>query len=83
MAQKKQKRSAAEISEWLLSWLTKELSISRSELSVDEEFVNLGLESRTLVVLVGELEDWLGRPVDPSLAWEHPTIARLAAHLAD
>ena len=34
------------------------------------------------VGLAGELEDWLGRPLSPTLVYEHPTIEALARHLA-
>jgi hypothetical protein len=32
-------------------------------------------------MLTGDLEDYLGRPVDPAVIWDHPTIRELALHL--
>jgi acyl carrier protein len=34
------------------------------------------------VGLSGELEDLLGISVDATVAWDYPTVAGLAAHLA-
>jgi acyl carrier protein len=44
--------------------------------------VNLGVSSRQAVMLSGDLEDWLGRELDPSLLWDRPNIAELSAWLA-
>lgn len=49
---------------------------------VDEPFDRLGLASRDAVMLSGDLQDWLGRDLPPSLLYEHPTPAQLAAFLA-
>jgi polyketide synthase 13 len=35
-----------------------------------------------IVIMSGELEDLLGRPVDPTVIYDHPTINALAAHFA-
>lgn len=47
----------------------------------DRPFSALGLDSHGLVALAGALESSLGARLSPSLFFEHPTIARLAAHL--
>jgi acyl carrier protein len=80
---KTEKRKTAEIQEWLMSWLSKELEIEASEIDVKEEFVNLGVSSRQAVILTGELEDWLGLTLEPSLAWEYPSIKTLSDYLVD
>ncbi|MBT2235001.1 type I polyketide synthase [Nonomuraea sp. NEAU-A123] len=41
-----------------------------------------GLSSRDAVAIAGELAELLGRELSPTLAWEHPTINRLARALA-
>jgi acyl carrier protein len=77
----RQAKSAAEIQAFVIDWLAKELKIERQRISPDEQFVNLGLSSRDAVLLSGDLEDWLGRDLDPALLWDHPTIAGLAGSL--
>ena len=46
-------------------------------------FAELGLDSRSAVALVAALEDHLGgAALDPTLLWQHPTIAALADFLS-
>ena len=71
-----------EIQAWLVAWLARELEVEANDIGLDEEFINLGLSSRQAVLMSGELEDWLGLTLDPSLAWEYPTIAQLSTALA-
>ncbi|MFN3429729.1 MAG: acyl carrier protein [Candidatus Sericytochromatia bacterium] len=75
-------RTADEITDWLISYLSKELAIAPEALDVNARLFDLGLSSRKTVILAGDLEDWLGVEVPPDLAWEHPSIAALAAHFA-
>lgn len=69
------------IQKWLISWLCEELNVEAQEIDVNEPFVNLGVSSRQAVVLMGDLENWLGFEIDPSLAWEYPTIQDLSEYL--
>jgi acyl carrier protein len=46
-------------------------------------FDKLGLDSADAVRLVGELEDFVGRPLSASLPYNYPTIEQLARCLAD
>lgn len=75
-------RTPKEITVWLVKWIAKQSKIAESAVDVEEPFVNLGLSSRQAVMLSGDLEDWLGVEVLPSAAWDHPTVAALATHLA-
>lgn len=75
-------KPAAEIQDWLVTWIADELSFMPEEIDIQEPFVNFGLSSRQAVFMAGELEDWLGQVLDPRLAWDYPTIEKLAEHLA-
>lgn len=75
--------SPEEIENWIVSWVARETKVPPEQISRDEEFVNLGLKSRSVIVLVGELEDFTGLSVDPALAWEYPSIRQFAAHLGE
>jgi acyl carrier protein len=46
-------------------------------------FDRLGLDSADAIGLVGELEDFVGRPLSASLPYTYPTIERLAGALAN
>jgi acyl carrier protein len=53
-----------------------------AELSPELPFNELGIDSLDGVTLAAELEEALGRPVDPGLLFDHPTPRALARHLA-
>jgi acyl carrier protein len=76
------KIGAAEIQDWLVAYLSKELNISSDEIDITTPFDRYGLSSMTAVLMTGEMEDWLGRTLDPTLPYDYPTIETLARHLA-
>ncbi|MFP2903718.1 type I polyketide synthase [Pyxidicoccus sp. 3LFB2] len=57
--------------------------LDASEVDVQEPFVTYGLTSKDAVFLSGELADWLGQEVAPTIVWEHPNIEALSRHLAE
>ena len=58
------------------------LGIEPREIDVREPFASYGLGSTEMVGLSGELADWLGRQISPTLPYEYPTVETLARHLA-
>jgi acyl carrier protein len=74
-------RTEQEVQHWLIEWIAREAGVDAIAIDVEEQLVNYGLSSRQAVVLAGELEDWLGRPMPASLVWDYPTIGRMARHL--
>jgi phthiocerol/phenolphthiocerol synthesis type-I polyketide synthase D len=75
-------KSMIEIQNWMVAFVATELNLSTDEIPIDEPLVNLGMSSRQAVFLTGALEDFLGVAVDPAVIWEHPSIGKLAGHLA-
>lgn len=82
MSVKTTSRTKDEIARWCIAFVTNNLDIPASKIDLSSEFESFGLDSAATVGLVVELEEWLGRPVDPTVVFEHPTIAALAGHLA-
>lgn len=74
--------NASELEAWLVSQIAAETGLPADEIGLDQPFARLGLDSTSAVALTGELEELLGRPLDPTVVFEFPTIARLARHLA-
>jgi acyl carrier protein len=74
--------SAKAIQEWLILRISELLAIARAEIIVTEPFASYGLSSMAAVSLSGDLEDWLGFRLPPTLAWDYPTVEQLAQHLA-
>jgi len=70
-----------EIENWLVRYIAGQLGARPEQISVSEEFVNLGLSSRQAVVLMLDMETWLGQPTDAGLVYDYPTIRSLAQFL--
>ncbi len=79
----KSSRSKKEIEDWLITHLALESNITLDDISVQEPFASYGLDSLQAVSITGDLESWLERKLSPTLAWDYPTIAVLAGHLAN
>ena len=70
------------IQEWLITYLVDRVGVDPDEVDVAVPFDEFGLDSEVVVELTGELEDFLGRRLSPTLAFEYPTIEELSQHLA-
>lgn len=73
----------AEIQAWLISYLAELLEIEPDELDVTIPFDRYGLDSSAAVGMIGDLEEWLGSELDPTLIYDYPTIEALAGHLSE
>ena len=76
-------KSATEIQEWIVSYLAKLLEVEPDELDVKIPFDRYGLDSSAAIGMTGELENWLGCPIDPTLIYDYPTIESFAQHLTE
>jgi acyl transferase domain-containing protein/acyl-CoA synthetase (AMP-forming)/AMP-acid ligase II/acyl carrier protein len=74
--------SAEEIQNWLMDRLAERLKVDRSQIDIDRPFASFGLDSAAAVGISGDLEEWLGRRLSPTLIYSYPTVAALAAHLS-
>lgn len=81
-ARQKAQREQA-IQNWLITKLSEWLAIEAATIYIQEPFANYGLSSVSAVTLAGDLEEWLGVELSPTLAYEYPTIESLARYLAD
>lgn len=75
--------SAAEIQAWIVSYLAQLLEIDPDEINTSIPFDSYGLDSATAVGMTGDLEDWLGRKIDPTLLYDYPTVESFSHHLAE
>ncbi|MDO4911367.1 MAG: alpha/beta fold hydrolase [Corynebacterium sp.] len=71
----------SELKDWLRQWVQKTTGVELAEIRDDTALVSLGLSSRDVVILSGELERLLNIKLDPTIAYEHPTIGALATRL--
>lgn len=77
-----QRSSIQELSDWIQGRLCARLKLRPEELDPRQPFARYGLDSLSAVRLTGELAQHLGRPVPPTLAYDHPTVDALAYFLA-
>jgi acyl carrier protein len=74
-------RTVEEIEAWLLSHLRERLGPEAADIDAHLPFSYYGLDSLDAVALAAELEEWLGVPVTPDVAWDYPTAHAVAAYL--
>ncbi|XYH94560.1 acyltransferase domain-containing protein [Sorangium sp. So ce1128] len=75
-------RTAEHIRDWLVRRLAAARGADPRTVDVHERFSRYGVDSQGAAGLVAELSQMLGRPLSPTLIWEHPTPEALARHLA-
>jgi acyl carrier protein len=75
--------TAAAIEHWAIAKLSEALGVTPAEIDVHESLDNYGMGSIQAVSFAGDLEEWLGRDLPATLLWDYPTLAALAAHLAE
>lgn len=74
-------RQQQRIEAWLLQNIARRLGVQSDRIDVNEPFANYGLDSVQAVQLTADLEDWLGRKLEPTLAYDYPSIRALAHFL--
>jgi acyl carrier protein len=74
--------SAAEIQDWIVAYLADLLEIEPEDVDVTIPFDRYGLDSSAAVVLTGDLENWLGIEIEPTLLYDYPTVEALVEHLS-
>jgi 8-amino-7-oxononanoate synthase len=74
--------SVQEIESWLAIKLAEKLELGSAD-AIDRQmdFVEYGLSSMEAVNLSGELENYIGRRLPPTLLWDYPNIESLALYL--
>ncbi len=66
----------------MAAYVAELLGIQAEEVEMNLPFDRYGLDSSAAVGMTGDMEDWLGLELDPTLLYDYPTIAALAQHLA-
>jgi amino acid adenylation domain-containing protein/non-ribosomal peptide synthase protein (TIGR01720 family) len=69
-----------ELRAWIHAWLRRRLGIPSEEAGRADLFSDFGLDSAAAVELSGALGERLGVRLPETVAWDHPSVSRLAAH---
>jgi acyl carrier protein len=75
--------SKIELQDWLVSYLAELLDIELAEIDMTVTFDRYGLDSAAAIVMTGDLADWLGSELDPTLIYDYPTIEALVTNLLE
>ena len=72
------------IQDWLSQWLSNKLQIPFGKIDRTLSFADYGIDSVMAVELAQDLEEWLpdDLEIEPTLAWNFPSIEALAGYLA-
>lgn len=70
------------IQHWLVARVAALLEETEGDIDITLPFSYYVLDSVSTVGLTGELQEWLGIKLPPTLLWDYPSIELLARHLA-
>jgi acyl-CoA synthetase (AMP-forming)/AMP-acid ligase II/alkylation response protein AidB-like acyl-CoA dehydrogenase/acyl carrier protein len=73
--------SRAELTEFIVSWLSRRVRLPASKIDRSRSFADHGLDSMAAVELAKALSDKLGKILDETLLWNFATIDELLDHL--
>jgi acyl carrier protein len=74
--------SNSEIEAWLVARISSLLGIEPSAINRNEPFTAYGLTSKDAVAISGELEDFVGVTLSPTILYECPNVESLARYLS-
>ncbi|NQX27206.1 acyl carrier protein [Microbacteriaceae bacterium VKM Ac-2854] len=74
--------TADEIQSWIVEKALVYTDIDESDIGPDVSLVELGLDSAFALTLAGDIEDTYGIEVDPTFAWDYPTLRSLSEGVA-
>ena len=75
--------TVVELRDWLRDWVCRATGLDATKVTDDRSLEEYGLSSRDAVSISADLEDLLGRPLDATVAYQHPTIASLAEYVVN
>jgi acyl carrier protein len=70
--------SKAQVADWLIDWIAKETRMPAAGIETGHSLLQYSLSSVTATILVGDLEDWLGCQLPPTIVWDYPSIDEMA-----
>jgi thioester reductase-like protein len=79
----KQSYNAESIQAFLVSHLAEVTGVETSEIDVNENLENYGLDSAQAMMIISKLEELLGFKPSPILLWHYPNIAALSQRLSE
>jgi acyl carrier protein len=75
--------TSEEIARWIVDYVSSTLGIDEASIKIDATFNSLGFDSTAAVGMTNKLGDHLAIEIDPTACYDYPTIAELAACVAE
>ncbi|MGW6916292.1 acyl carrier protein [Kitasatospora sp. NPDC054939] len=75
--------TAESVRAWLLERVALYVERPVSEIAPDVKLVEYGLDSVYALTLCGDIDDEYGIEVDPTLAWDYPTVDAIVGFLTE
>ena len=72
-----------EVQAWIITWLQDNAGITYESIDLDKPFADYHLDSLTSVELSYDLEEFTGKKLDVTVAFNYPTINKLSEHLSN
>lgn len=72
----------AEITKWLIAYLSQTLDVAAENIDTDLQFDSYGLDSMACVSLIGELGERFQLVLEPERIYDYPSINTLAEYCA-
>jgi acyl carrier protein len=82
LVQRTEPLTETSIREWLVSRIAATARIQPEEVDTDRPFAEFGMDSMQLFELSGDLQKFLGYKISEIIAWDYPTIEKLAQYLS-
>jgi len=73
----------SQLQPWLIGRVAVYLGRPIEEIDPTAPLADMGMDSVYALSLCGDIEEALDLQVEPTLAWDHPSIAAIAGHLSD
>lgn len=70
------------IAQWLTAHLSDKLGVPAGQIDPATTFAEQGVDSMMAIVMSGDLAEWSGRDIDPTVLYEYPTISTLAQYVS-
>jgi acyl carrier protein len=69
------------ITDFILDRLSAQTHQPKENIDIQLPLANYGVDSIHALSLCAELEEWLNIEIEPTIAWDYPTIAQMAEFL--
>ena|SRR5580765_8494160 len=72
-----------DIQVWLVAQIAKITGLQKDQIDIAQAFSSYGIDSVAAAALSGELANWLGVQIAPTITWDYPSVRLLAQYLTE